>query len=663
MLKRKHEEVAAAQKRLKMHEQQHNGAASARKPAVPTSAFGGGVKRPSTASGSLSARDLSQPTESHRAKLEGKRAEDLEKAAGAIGANPKEWLSRELGAALEQKGLQEAVAVQIELRRAAALKLEALKLRTEGLRRGSGESSSSSSSSSDEPDEASMHAEMEALKVKVQHHASTIAGYQAKLVKLGESPEGLGAKLDAIGKVEHARALLKQAFPQLVAKELELQRKEKLLQAQANDLKDHKEYADGLRVSHLREKKKADERASALEREVLEQSALIKELREERRAHKALKAKEVLVATTEIKELKNELELLQPAVASSSAAAFAAAAPAKPMSIDERIAGIKNRVETKAKEAFDARLTEVASRADGSIKGGAPAAPSVRESTSAKLAALKMQVGATAKKEAAAEEAEAEAAPVDVADGEGDAREANAADEQQDAMDVAGDEDEESEEEESEEESDDGERYSDCDWEETSEGEEETKAKAKKAARAGKAKKATKAVAAASAAAPVSGLFDDVSDDDGGATSPAAKEPPPSSRPQRSTARKDPGRRRTQGRGEAHEGPRRGGRGLVRGATRAGLPSAPAQQARVETGQADGQGSVGVRRGAGRPRCSRRSGERGCERSGSGGERAGGGQGRAQAAPRRPERGGRPGLAQCCDRGVVSPHRISSLHL
>ena len=150
VLKRKHEEMQAMQKKQRAQEATHAAAQAGRKvgPGAlganggvtprggpPSSAFGASVKGGSFGgppSGPPSARSsltdvgaaqlaarkaaaaaggggIGQMTESQRVKLEAKRAEDkaaeVSKAAGAIGANPKEWLKKELSDAIRHQQL------------------------------------------------------------------------------------------------------------------------------------------------------------------------------------------------------------------------------------------------------------------------------------------------------------------------------------------------------------------------------------------------------------------------------------------------------------------------------------------------------------------------------------------------------------------------------
>ena len=129
VLKRKLEEAASTQKRLRAQEELVKQAAAARRPgsAMGSStaskgfAFGpaaGKAPLPSPRDGPPpSARKLltsshagaTATTASMTAKVEGKKAEDLSKAVSAMGAKPKEWLREELTAVVTQQHLREQV--------------------------------------------------------------------------------------------------------------------------------------------------------------------------------------------------------------------------------------------------------------------------------------------------------------------------------------------------------------------------------------------------------------------------------------------------------------------------------------------------------------------------------------------------------------------------
>ena len=337
VLKRKHEEMQAMQKKQRAQEATHAAAQAGRKvgPGAlganggvtprggpPSSAFGASVKGGSFGgppSGPPSARSsltdvgaaqlaarkaaaaaggggIGQMTESQRVKLEAKRAEDkaaeVSKAAGAIGANPKEWLKKELSDAIRHQQLSEQVALQIEMRKQASMQLHALELRVQAATAAAEGAAASSSSSeavdvSDKEDVAAVAAaraaEAEALKVKVAHHTSQVRELQSKLMQCSRGSESvqdaMSSKFDALARMDHAKALLKLAVPQLVGLKLQYDAKSSQLQTARKDLDDQRACIDGLRVQLIKAKKESEQKLMEQDRALLDKTVEVNELR------------------------------------------------------------------------------------------------------------------------------------------------------------------------------------------------------------------------------------------------------------------------------------------------------------------------------------------------------------------------------------------------
>ena len=336
VLKRKHEEMQAMQKKQRAQEATHAAAQAGRKvgPGAlganggvtprggpPSSAFGASVKGgsfggppsgPPSARSSLtggrgaagraqgggrSRRRRHRPDDRDlNVKLEAKRAEDkaaeVSKAAGAIGANPKEWLKKELSDAIRHQQLSEQVALQIEMRKQASMQLHALELRVQAATAAAEGAAASSSSSeavdvSDKEDVAAVAAaraaEAEALKVKVAHHTSQVRELQSKLMQCSRGSESvqdaMSSKFDALARMDHAKALLKLAVPQLVGLKLQYDAKSSQLQTARKDLDDQRACIDGLRVQLIKAKKESEQKLMEQDRALLDKTVEVNELR------------------------------------------------------------------------------------------------------------------------------------------------------------------------------------------------------------------------------------------------------------------------------------------------------------------------------------------------------------------------------------------------
>ena len=119
---------------------------------------------------------------------------------------------------MAQHHVRESVSVAIEMRRRAALQLEALELRHQErvaaieaeLAAAGGEASAGAAVA----EAVARHAaEAEPLRAKVASHSSEVASLQTKLIRTTSGDEAV-AKLDALTSLKHARAVLRAAFPQ-----------------------------------------------------------------------------------------------------------------------------------------------------------------------------------------------------------------------------------------------------------------------------------------------------------------------------------------------------------------------------------------------------------------------------------------------------------------
>ena len=254
VLKRKHEEVAAAQKKLKQHEARGPGGALTHRPGGAGAGAGGGGTFSRLANGT---------THAYRAHQDGKKAEDLERAVSAIAAKPKEWLKGEIELVASREMLREAHSHQVELRRQAAMKLDALqhaKRASADEEACAGDSERSGADSERSEDGRRDSVASEALRVKISHHTGEIASLQSKLIRT-ETQEAAIAKLDAIASLPQAKKLLQAAFPQLVSLHLAAERKERQLESKERSLVDAKELADSLRFQSMRERRDLEVKA------------------------------------------------------------------------------------------------------------------------------------------------------------------------------------------------------------------------------------------------------------------------------------------------------------------------------------------------------------------------------------------------------------------
>ena len=262
MLKRKHEEVAAMQKRQRAQES----GAAARRPGG-TAGFGGGA------------------TASSQARLDGRKGLD----ATILGAKPKDWLAAEVGTAVAQQKLRDQVAFQVEIRRQASLKLQALDALIAELA-GAADGGDGVASKVNAFAATARAAEAEALRTKVAHHTSELQGLQKQLLGQESAEAAAQAKLEALSSLPHAREVAKAAFPKLVALQARLDRKEEQLSAKGKALHEATDQLNLARLAHLKEKREADEAARRAERALAEQVETLQAALGEARASAAAAA-------------------------------------------------------------------------------------------------------------------------------------------------------------------------------------------------------------------------------------------------------------------------------------------------------------------------------------------------------------------------------------
>ena len=243
VLKRKHEEVAAMQKRQRAQES----GAAARRPGG-TAGFGGGA------------------TASSQARLDGRKGLD----ATILGAKPKDWLAAEVGTAVAQQKLRDQVAFQVEIRRQASLKLQALDALIAELA-GAADGGDGVASKVNAFEATARAAEAEALRTKVAHHTSELQGLQKQLLGQESAEAAAQAKLEALSSLPHAREVAKAAFPKLVALQARLDRKEEQLSAKGKALHEATDQLNLARLAHLKEKREADEASRRAQRALAEQ--------------------------------------------------------------------------------------------------------------------------------------------------------------------------------------------------------------------------------------------------------------------------------------------------------------------------------------------------------------------------------------------------------
>jgi hypothetical protein len=363
------------------------------------------------------------------------------------------------------------VNVQLELRKQVSLQLQALEVRNEGV----------AETQDEEARRAARSVEAEALREKVQHHTTVIAGLQQKLLRQ-DNVEAMCAKLDALTKVQDAKALLKTTIPQLVTMQLDVQKKEVQLDARARDLRDSRELTDNLRLQIAREKKKAEERVREAEQREVN-------------------------ASREVADLQTALAAQARADAVKTTTRDAAA------SLDARIAGMGARLDERSKSVDAAAPSPFMYRRLGSIR------EQMEKSKAAAAAAGEESTGdASAEAPELAKGEEIVEKMVDLADlakeKEDDDDEESEDDselESEDDSELESEDDSELESEVSEPDAaEDSEAESENDW--TATGDVSWGDKKSKKSRQSIAV-AQRAVTAATLAAPVKGAFDDIDSD------------------------------------------------------------------------------------------------------------------------------------------------------
>ena len=270
MLKRKQEEVAAAQKRIRAKDATAAAAAAARRPTTaplnrPRPPLGGGAApsasqrpdgpwhgshaRPDSArgrpgeggSGASTARDGGGGGSGG-----GGGTSRAEETVSILGAKPREWLENEVSAAVSAAQLKEQLERQVELRRQVARKLAALEASaSDEAGTGAGAGAGAATARGEGGNGAAAEGG-EALRLRRDHHTAQIRELSARLLQ-AEAAEPGESKLEALSTLPRAKALLKVSFTRVVQTERLAQRKEQQLVAGRQALSEAAELAESLR--------------------------------------------------------------------------------------------------------------------------------------------------------------------------------------------------------------------------------------------------------------------------------------------------------------------------------------------------------------------------------------------------------------------------------
>ena len=338
VIKRKNEELEkanAAHKKFKL-----GGDATPRPSLV---GGGGGMGGGGMGGGGISARrpgGIMGATQASHARVEGKKAEDLQKAVSLISSKPREWLEAELRSVVEKKKDSEQLALHQEMRRQANQKLSALDVRDEQEQKRltmAGEAA--------DGENMSRETEKEALKAKIDHHAKKAQEISNRILRADDS--SIDKKLDALREVKDAKGLLKVTLPQLVALRMSLEKKEQQAEQNKGSLKDASELANQLRLQMVRESKAAKEKLDASEQSLMS-------------VHK------------ELTELQGVLKQQAGVVAGvQKGAASKAAAPkmsqaerdaednAEKARLDARLARVSGQIDARQVSVVDAKLAKI----------------------------------------------------------------------------------------------------------------------------------------------------------------------------------------------------------------------------------------------------------------------------------------------------------------
>ncbi|KAL1507336.1 hypothetical protein AB1Y20_008182 [Prymnesium parvum] len=246
VLKRKSEEIIAQQKRLRMHE---------------SVAAGGAKPRVSVGASRSSCTPRVPPsTAAQVAKLENKRTEEMGRAGDTIYSKPREWLAGEIDAVMLVKDLQAQIQTQIAQRRATQLKLNALE---EHHKQAGKEMSDLQSMATSDADveavcseaAAARQAEVEALGMKVEHHNTELQKLQSRLLRCETDEKKTLTKIESLSNINHSKAVLKHAIPQLVQLRVAAKRSEQILAVKVSAMNTQQELISALQAEVEKQRK------------------------------------------------------------------------------------------------------------------------------------------------------------------------------------------------------------------------------------------------------------------------------------------------------------------------------------------------------------------------------------------------------------------------
>ena len=358
VLKRKNEEVAAAQKRMRGGIGEGlaataAAAAAARRPGTAPSGgggfggggggFGGGAHKPSRMPMAAVASTASQQARLE-ARTKGGASSDAAADRGGggdghggthgahgahgaqqqqqqqlsiLGAKPREWLENEVGAAVAAQQLREQIEQQVEMRRQVARKLHALDAAAEQAEASAAASMAAAAAAAagggvggasldmgemaaKVAAAAARETEGEALRVKRELHSATLRELQARLLQ-AEAAEGHGAdaKLEALSTLPRAKALLKLALPRIVDAQLAGRRKDAQLETSRRALDDAAELAEGLRAQLQATRREAEAKAQRAEADWQAQLAQLQQTLDSKAAEAAAAASAAAQAAAE----------------------------------------------------------------------------------------------------------------------------------------------------------------------------------------------------------------------------------------------------------------------------------------------------------------------------------------------------------------------------
>ena len=335
VLKRKNEEVAAAQKRMRGGIGEGlaataAAAAAARRPGTAPSGggAGGGAHKPSrmpmaAMASTASAQARLEARKNGASSVRGEPSDGSDKGDGSggggsgaqqqqqqlsiLGAKPREWLENEVGAAVAAQQLREQIEQQVELRRQVARQLQALDAAAEQAEASAAATEAAAAAGGASVEEemaaklaatAAREAEAEALKVKREHHSQQLRELQARLLQ-AEAADGADAKLEALSTLPRAKALLKLALPRIVDAQLASKRKDAQLETSRRALDEAAELADSLRAQLQTTRREAEAKAQRAEAEWQAQLAQLQQTLDAKAAEAAAAASAAAKAAAE----------------------------------------------------------------------------------------------------------------------------------------------------------------------------------------------------------------------------------------------------------------------------------------------------------------------------------------------------------------------------